>query len=743
MEDLVVRLHGPQVHAVGLQGDRRTLAVTDQLQDVVRVVSDHRASGAGRGGGHQLSQRPRHGVVRVVHGPRDAVERGGEDLLRVRAEVRHDRRRLGGRQPARGVGEPEEVPETRGDLALVGDGDLRDVLDDAGHARRDPGAGRREGQGRDAAAQGHLRVPGAAGDAQRLRRGVLVVDDDAEVGHVGLGVLRRRRGELDDDEVELVRLDDALGGVGAEGHVCRQVLQRRRVDVHGVRVHGRQDGVGDARVSGVGEHRDLVGPLAGVARAEADVRLGDLDVRLGPDVPHGVPHAPDGEGPGGREPLQVHEPEGAVHLLVHDGLQHRALEDALAARPEGDREVRAGARADLALRRVDLVHRSLVRRARHARVAHDHEGDADLLRRLVGDGDRALVRHRHRGARAEVQDVGAHRDVALLRVHRQHHLQEGGGGGEDARLSGLRRDVVLLALVLLVVHRLLLRSVLRLLGRRRVLADVVQLHVPEDVDVLLLEPRWPVLVGVRRADDVQHERGHRALDHAEDVLLVIDRGVRPEEQGDHHEGVGGYHAHVTVHPEVAPLVVHVHKVVRGRAVTVVVQLHGLRVHLPAHHLAKVDGPRGQAHLHGLAVGRARDDKRRAPRRRDLEALTGVLLHSVGLEEERQGVRAVWLDLARLGADGEGVGRQSDRLALLVQDLHLEGRPDRRRVQELQGAGHAVAREHGAEVDLRVRRAWHAQVRHLAHASALDEVLPTRHRRAVFATSKGLIVAYRK
>ena len=35
----------------------------------------------------------------------------------------------------------------------------------------------------------------------------------------------------------------------------------------------------------------------------------------------------------------------------------------------------------------------------------------------------------------------------------------------------------------------------------------------------------------------------------------------------------------------------------------------------------------------------------APRRRDLEALTGVLLHSVGLEEERQGVRAVWLDLA--------------------------------------------------------------------------------------------------
>mmetsp|Transcript_21255 Transcript_21255/g.56247 ORF Transcript_21255/g.56247 Transcript_21255/m.56247 type:complete len:328 (-) Transcript_21255:765-1748(-) len=326
----------------------------------------------------------------------------------------------------------------------------------------------------------------------------------------------------------------------------------------------------------------------------------------------------------------------------------------------------------------------------------------------------------------------------MLGVHRQHHLQEGGRGRDDARLSCLHRHVVLVALVLLVIRRLLLR--LGLLGRRRVLAHAVELHVPEDVDVLLVEPRRPGFLSVRGAHDVEHERGQCTLDHAERMLLVVDRGVGPEEQGDHHEGVCGYRAHVTVQPEEAPAI-QVDKVVRGRAVAVVVQLQGLRVHLPAEHLAKVDGPRRQAHLHGAAVGRARDDERRAPGRRDLEALAGVLLHRVGLEEESQGERHARLDLARLGADGERVGRQSGRLSLFVQDLHLEGRPDRCRVQKLQRAGHTIPRKYGAELNLWVRRAWYTDVRHLPYAGARDVVLPSRHRGAVAAANKGVIVRH--
>mmetsp|Transcript_81496 Transcript_81496/g.209861 ORF Transcript_81496/g.209861 Transcript_81496/m.209861 type:complete len:250 (-) Transcript_81496:1849-2598(-) len=247
----------------------------DQLQHVVWVAAVRRSAGRrdGRRCKHQVPHRPGDMVVPVLHGSRDAVQRGREDLLAAWAEVRLDAGGPRGPELACGVREPEQVAEARGDLALVGDRDLRDILDHAGHGGRDPRACCREGHRILAAAESHLRAPTAPGDAQGLGLALVVVHHNMEICDEGRLVPRFRGRELHGDEVELVRWDDALRGPGTEGHLRRQVLQRIRRRVSRRRIDGRQDAIRDARIPRVGEHGDLVGPLAQMACAEAHVAL--------------------------------------------------------------------------------------------------------------------------------------------------------------------------------------------------------------------------------------------------------------------------------------------------------------------------------------------------------------------------------------------------------------------------------------------------------------------------------------
>mmetsp|Transcript_24541 Transcript_24541/g.64052 ORF Transcript_24541/g.64052 Transcript_24541/m.64052 type:complete len:225 (+) Transcript_24541:500-1174(+) len=123
---LVARHHSTQVDNVGLQAERWSPAVADELELVRR--------GLLHGGGrplHQRLQRPQHLAVRILYAGGAAVQRRREGLVGVRAEECLYGPRLRGGELTAALLEPKQGAEARRDLAVVLDWDLRDVFDRA------------------------------------------------------------------------------------------------------------------------------------------------------------------------------------------------------------------------------------------------------------------------------------------------------------------------------------------------------------------------------------------------------------------------------------------------------------------------------------------------------------------------------------------------------------------------------------------------------------------------------------
>mmetsp|Transcript_72948 Transcript_72948/g.237133 ORF Transcript_72948/g.237133 Transcript_72948/m.237133 type:complete len:292 (-) Transcript_72948:1350-2225(-) len=167
-------------------------------------------------------------------------------------------------------------------------------------------------------------------------------------------------------------------------------------------------------------------------------------------------------------------------------------------------------------------------------------------------------------------------------------------------------------------------------------------------------------------------------------------------------------------------------------------LQRARVHLlrPAGDLSEINRPRRQPHIHGPRECSALHDQRDAARRGDLKTLTGMFLHRVRLEVERQRVLPMGLHDAALGAHREGHGGQRQDLPAVVQGANREGGAHRGGVQDLQGLRGPVAGEDVAEVHLGAGDAGHAEVWHLPDAGALHVVglrllgVPRRNHRGV-------------
>mmetsp|Transcript_16329 Transcript_16329/g.29085 ORF Transcript_16329/g.29085 Transcript_16329/m.29085 type:complete len:317 (-) Transcript_16329:640-1590(-) len=266
-----------------------------------------------------------------------------------------------------------------------------------------------------------------------------------------------------------------------------------------------------------------------------------------------------------------------------------------------------------------------------------------------------------------------------------------------------------------------------LLRRRRMFTDTIELHVPENVDVVLLQKRRSALFSVRGANKIQRYRFHSTLDDTEDVLVVVDWCKWAKKHSDHHKGVGRYDTHVAVKPENTSAVVRVDKMVDSLPVTVVLQLHSLRMDLPTSNLSKVYRPCRQTYLHRPAEGGASDNQRCPTRCCDLKALTCELLHCVRLKTKIQREATGWLDSPTLWAYSKRCWRYWSNLAHLSDRPHLERGANGRHIHDPQLLGRAVAREDSSKLNHRLVRQWYTEMCNFANAGDLHWIpLGTSH-----------------
>mmetsp|Transcript_101399 Transcript_101399/g.241824 ORF Transcript_101399/g.241824 Transcript_101399/m.241824 type:complete len:480 (-) Transcript_101399:2051-3490(-) len=209
-------LGGAQVQAVGLQGQRRAFAMPHELKDVRRLFRR-------RGYIEKRTQWAFHKVVRVLDAAGCAVHGGGENSLAGRAEVCDDAGRFRRCQPTRRLGKPEGGAEAAWDSALIRNRNFRDILHGADHCGGNARARRREGHVQLAIAEGELRLPCPCRHSNDLWLALVVIHHDLEVGHVRCLVPCFRRRKLEDDQMKLMRQNDALCWPRAKGCLFCQI----------------------------------------------------------------------------------------------------------------------------------------------------------------------------------------------------------------------------------------------------------------------------------------------------------------------------------------------------------------------------------------------------------------------------------------------------------------------------------------------------------------------------------------